>query len=107
MKKVFENKGIRRIVKTLAVTAVISIGIYAFTLLLSWADRHDQKARLKQKECWHEIYQIIARSPKEKADWIKETVSVQRGLGGGVDYCNALELINNGDNHDEKENGRK
>ena len=69
--------------------------------LFSWANRHDQNEIMKQKECWNEIYGIIEKSSKEKADWIKETISIRRGLGGGLDYCSTLEFIKNGQDHDE------
>ncbi len=94
-KKNNENKKIRMIGKVISVLLAASAGIWLIIQLFSWADRHDQNELMKQKECWKAIYAIIEKSPKEKADWIQQTI-LNRGLLGGVDYCKALAFIENG-----------
>ena len=93
-KKNNENKKIRMIGKVISVLLAASAGIWLIIQLFSWADRHDQNELMKQKECWKAIYAIIEKSPKEKADWIQQTI-LNRGLLGGVDYCKALAFIEN------------
>ena len=104
MKKVIlRNKAVRKMVKAVAIAGTASIGIIVINQLFSWADRQDQREHLKQKECWKEIYSIIEKSPKEKVDWIKQTIEDRISFLGGVNYCNALELIKNGQDHDKSE----
>jgi hypothetical protein len=90
------NKKIRKLGKVLIALFTGSAGLLLVIQLLSWASRHDQNEYMKQKACWKEIYTIIEKSPKEKAEWIKQTISNRRYLGGGVDYCSALDFIENG-----------
>ena len=73
---------------------IVVIGI--FTILFFWADRNERDAAQRDKECWKKIYEIIEASPKDKADWIKQTISDRVSFRGGVDYCRALEFIRNG-----------
>ncbi len=93
---ILKNRKIYRLAKTLAISAVAAAGIGLFIYLLSWADRGDKQEFLRQKECWKEIYAIIEKSPKEKAEWIKETIANRRSFRGDVNYCGALEFIDNG-----------
>ena len=93
-KKNNENKKARMIGKVISVLLAASAGIWLIIQLFSWADRHDQNELMKQKECWKAIYAIIEKSPKEKTDWIQQTI-LNRGLLGGVDYCKALAFIEN------------
>ena len=75
-------------------TVIAVIGIFA--LLFLWADRNARDSAQRDKECWKKIYEIIEASPKDKADWIKQTISDRVSFRGGVDYCSALEFIRNG-----------
>ena len=100
-KEIKKNKKVRMLGKVIVVIIAASASLWLLIQLFSWADRHDQNELMKQKACWKAIYTILEKSPKEKAAWIKETISIRRGLGGGLDYCSALEFIKNGQNHDE------
>ena len=95
-KKNKKNKKVRIIGKVISGILFASASIWLLIQLVSWGNRHDQNEYMKQKECWKTIYTIIEKSPKEKAEWIKQTISNRRYVLGGVDYCNALDFIENG-----------
>ena len=99
MRVIQKNRAIFRLFTALVILVVASTGIWLLIQLFSWADRHDRREHLRQKECWKEIYFVIEKSPKDKAEWIKETISHRRLLLGGVDYGDALEFDKNG--HDK------
>ena len=84
------------IAKAIFVSVATILVIGGFTLLFSWADKQDRKTHLKQAACWNEIYDVMVKSSKERADWIRQTVTSDTKLLGGVDYCNTLEFINSG-----------
>ncbi len=91
------NKAFRRLVETFTGAAGTLVAIWLIIHLFSWAGRHDRRELMKQKKCWNEIYAVIEKEPKEKAEWIRRTVDDRRLLAGGVDYCGALEFIRNGE----------
>lgn len=95
-KKNIKKVKVRKIGKVISVLLAVSAIIWFLIQIFSWAHRQDQHERMKQKECWKTIYTIIEKSPKEKAEWIKQTISNERLLLGGVDYCSALAFIENG-----------
>lgn len=80
----------------MGITLAASAAIGLIMLIFSWAERRDQNAVMKQKQCWKEIYYVIEKSPREKSDWIKQTVTNQASLFGNVDYCGTLKFIENG-----------
>lgn len=94
-KKKAKKTFLRRIGKPAGVFLAAAAIIGLFVLLFAWAERRDRAEWLRQKGCWKKIYVVIEASPKEKAEWIKQTIS-NRAFLGGVDYCTALELIENG-----------
>jgi hypothetical protein len=95
-KKNIKNEKVRKMGKVISVLLALSAIIWLLIQSFSWAHRYDKKALMKQKECWKTIYTIIEKSPKEKAEWIKQTISSERLLLGGVDYCSALAFIEKG-----------
>jgi hypothetical protein len=95
-KNTLKRKSIRTLGKVLGITLIASVAIWLVILLFSWAGRQDRNAVLKQKQCWKEIYVIIEKSPKEKADWLRQTVTNQTSLFGNVNYCGMLKFIEDG-----------
>lgn len=95
-KNIMKGKAIRTMGKVLGITLAASLAIGLFILLYFWAERQDRNTIMKQKQCWKEIYAVIEKSPKEKADWIKQTVTNRASLFGNVDYCGTLYFIENG-----------
>lgn len=83
----------RRLVKVLAISFFIVAASGGIMLLFSWGKKHDREVLQRQKECWKAVYVIIEKSPKEKTDWIKQTLTNSKSVLGGVDYCGALDFI--------------
>ena len=95
IKNTLKSKAVRTLGKILGITLAVSVVIGLFILSFSRAERHDRNAVMKQKQCWNKIYAVIEKSPKEKADWIKQTVTNQSSLFGNVDYCHIFDFIEN------------
>lgn len=96
IKNTMKGKAVRTLGKVLGATLAALVVIWLVILLFSWAARNDRNAALKQKQCWNEVYAVIEKSPRENADWIRQTVTNRASLFGNVDYCGTLNFIEDG-----------
>ena len=86
----YPPKNRKQIIVYVFITALICAGAAIFLVMI----RENEKIRAnEQQACFNQLSQIVFKSPRQKADWILNTVRNEATLLAAPDYCNILSRV--------------